>query len=414
MSFFEYLPHEYSYACYLAYIYDLHPYDSTIHYMVSERYPREEDDDDASASASDSTYDEDEESGVDEVVTTSAQLLESSASHNQITFGSFDSPITPVSTSVIEPKFDGFSIKIGEISCVLVTPCSNIVNEDDSVFVDCALVDSRCNIVDDNDSAFAASEDDKAKNLETELVISEAIKKVKNQFVVPEAFVKSEDFVIDTLPVRSCSSVYGVASVKPLSSWFFIGQQTEPIASDVDNEVRFFQLHDEFIVDFDPGGISSCSLFYVYKVLRHTSFRLRWMPWDRGRKHLSFLTSPASTKPSHNSLSMNTCRFEAFLFLTKITNFTSIEIIVRLAMCFVFGEECFSGICLQKHYSIKSVGIITFSKLFFISIPDQRLFIVFPEASLNPIALQGITFKGRFGKSYFGSVTFSDASLERK
>jgi len=31
MSFYEYLPHEYSYACYLAYIYDLSPYDSMIH-----------------------------------------------------------------------------------------------------------------------------------------------------------------------------------------------------------------------------------------------------------------------------------------------------------------------------------------------------------------------------------------------
>ncbi|KEH29790.1 transmembrane protein, putative [Medicago truncatula] len=30
MSYFEYLPHEYSYACYLAYIYDFSPYDSMI------------------------------------------------------------------------------------------------------------------------------------------------------------------------------------------------------------------------------------------------------------------------------------------------------------------------------------------------------------------------------------------------
>ena len=53
MSFFEYLPHEYSYACYLAYIYDFSPYDSMILNMVSERYPREEDKDDASVDDSD-------------------------------------------------------------------------------------------------------------------------------------------------------------------------------------------------------------------------------------------------------------------------------------------------------------------------------------------------------------------------
>jgi len=30
MSFYEYLLHEYSFACYLAYIYDFSPYDSVI------------------------------------------------------------------------------------------------------------------------------------------------------------------------------------------------------------------------------------------------------------------------------------------------------------------------------------------------------------------------------------------------
>jgi len=53
-----------------------------------------------------------------------SQLLKNSASHNRIVFGSFDSPIQPVSNPSIEPEFDGLSIKIGEISCVLVDSCS--------------------------------------------------------------------------------------------------------------------------------------------------------------------------------------------------------------------------------------------------------------------------------------------------
>jgi len=90
-----------------------------IHNMVSERYPRDEDDD---ASACDSASDEDEDSGDDEVLTTSANVLENSASFDDIVFGSFESPIILVSTPSIEPKFDGFSIKIGEISCAIIDP----------------------------------------------------------------------------------------------------------------------------------------------------------------------------------------------------------------------------------------------------------------------------------------------------
>jgi len=72
--------------------------------MVSERYPREKDDD---AFAFDSDIDEDEES--DDAAFVSA-IPESSSSHDRIVFGSFESPITPVSTPLIEPEFDGFSI----------------------------------------------------------------------------------------------------------------------------------------------------------------------------------------------------------------------------------------------------------------------------------------------------------------
>lgn len=128
MSHYGYIPHEYTYALFLADHYDLYPWDSLITNMVSERYPRDEDDD---ASACDSASDEDEDSGDDEVLTTSTNVLENSASFDGIVFGSFESPIVLVSTPSIEPKFDGFSVKIGEISCVFVDSCKNIVDCDD-------------------------------------------------------------------------------------------------------------------------------------------------------------------------------------------------------------------------------------------------------------------------------------------
>jgi hypothetical protein len=170
----------------------------------SERYPREEDDDDASAI--DSAHDEEEDEDSEGVLTVSAQPMESSASHVHFTFGSFESPIQPVSTPSIEPKFDGFSIKIGEISCVIVDPCCNIVKEDDCVFVD-------------------SQEDEKLDVLEPDL------ENRSSDFVVSEA----PEVLIDTLPVRSCSSVYGVAAVRLFASWLFVEKQSSHPVSAINN-----------------------------------------------------------------------------------------------------------------------------------------------------------------------------------
>ncbi|KAK2429857.1 hypothetical protein QL285_028259 [Trifolium repens] len=74
MNFYEYLPHEYFYALYLAYEFDLHPYNSMISNMVSEQYPRYEDED--LASAYDSENCEEDES--DDVAILGIQDLESS------------------------------------------------------------------------------------------------------------------------------------------------------------------------------------------------------------------------------------------------------------------------------------------------------------------------------------------------
>ena len=72
MSFYEYLPHEHSYALMLAIHDNLYPWDSMITNMLSERYPRAED---VGASTSDSKIDEDEEFD-DAVLTTFAYALQ--------------------------------------------------------------------------------------------------------------------------------------------------------------------------------------------------------------------------------------------------------------------------------------------------------------------------------------------------
>ncbi|KAK2397801.1 hypothetical protein QL285_059341 [Trifolium repens] len=158
MNFYEYLPHEYSYALYLAYEFDLHPYDSMIFNMVSEQYPRDEDEDLASAYDSENC----EEDEFDDVAILGTQDLESSTPQDSILFGSFASPIHPVSIPSIASDFDGFSIKIGEITCFLGDSCCN-----------------------DVDFTITASEEhNQSKNFETQFVLSEVILKLQNQYSV--------------------------------------------------------------------------------------------------------------------------------------------------------------------------------------------------------------------------------------
>ncbi|KAK2384322.1 hypothetical protein QL285_071680 [Trifolium repens] len=158
MNFYEYLPHEYSYALYLAYEFDLHPYDSMISNMVLERYPRDEDED--CASAYDSENCEEDES-VD-VAILGTQDLESSTPQASILFGSFASPIITVPIPSIASDFDGFSIKIGEITCFLGDSCCR-----------------------DVDFTITASEEDKqSKNFEPEFVIYAVNQILQNQYGV--------------------------------------------------------------------------------------------------------------------------------------------------------------------------------------------------------------------------------------
>ncbi|CAJ2637276.1 unnamed protein product [Trifolium pratense] len=132
---------------------------SAIFKMVSERYPRDEDD---CASAYDSESCEEDESAVVEILSNFPQDPESSTSQGSILFGSFASPIIPVSIPSIASDFDGFSIKIGEITCFLGYSC-------------CSDVDF---------TITASEEDEKPKNLETEFVSYEVSMTLLNQSCV--------------------------------------------------------------------------------------------------------------------------------------------------------------------------------------------------------------------------------------
>ncbi|CAJ2657439.1 unnamed protein product [Trifolium pratense] len=219
MNFYEYLPHEYSYALYLADIYDLYPFDSMIHNMVSERYPRDEDED--SAADFDSAIEKDEDLSRDAAMEVSASEIQPSTLCNHIIFGNFgNSDFTTIQSPLItpiKPTIDGFSIKIGKITY-----------------------------------------DEKSKNLDSEVVASEAIKGLnhnESEFRVSAEIKQSENQVKGRVPLRS---VYDVSTIRPFASWFYVGKQKQQISSTtINNQVWLFELHDECIVDFDPGGIMS-------------------------------------------------------------------------------------------------------------------------------------------------------------
>jgi hypothetical protein len=126
--------------------------------MVSERYPRGED----CASAYDSESCEEDESAVVEILSNFPQDLESSTSPNSLLFCSFTSPIILVSITSITLASDGFSIKIGKITCFLGDSCCSNV-----------------------DFTITASEEDKhSKDLETKFVNSTINQNLQNQFSV--------------------------------------------------------------------------------------------------------------------------------------------------------------------------------------------------------------------------------------
>lgn len=245
-----------NYTIYLSIAFDLEPWNPLIHNMVSERYGDSE---------FDPVSDEEEDSNGDEeedLEASASATLCSSAS--QVVFGSFGGSVsTPVSSPWIAPETDGFTITIGTVPCSLVdSSCSN-----------------RNSVID------ASEENQKTRILDSELIVSAKSKNSthrESEFIVTEAaFKKSKHLIIHTN--FSCSGpVYDVSA--------FVGKQEQTVIA-VKNQFQFFNLHDESIVDFDPGGrIGSFLLFSVFSVLRRIHFRLRWKPWDRGKKLLYSLS----------------------------------------------------------------------------------------------------------------------------
>ncbi|MCI42291.1 hypothetical protein A2U01_0063528, partial [Trifolium medium] len=98
---------------------------------------------------------------------------------NHICFGSFGnsdlSTVHSASIPSIQPTIDGFTIKIGEITCT--------------------LIDSSCNI---KYVSGASEENEKSKNLDSEIVVFEAIKVLnerKYEFDVSVEIKQSQNLV---------------------------------------------------------------------------------------------------------------------------------------------------------------------------------------------------------------------------
>ncbi|PNX93102.1 hypothetical protein L195_g016251 [Trifolium pratense] len=117
----------------------------------------------------------------------------------------------------------------------------------------------------------------KSKDLDFAFVVSEASKELndrKSEFGVSEEMKKSENLIKVTISSTAIS-----------------------------NKGWLFELHDDCIVDFDPGGrASSISPFAACKICCNDC--LWWMPWDRGRKtfdvginlrHLLSIISPEAS-----------------------------------------------------------------------------------------------------------------------
>lgn len=250
MISYELLPHEYSYALYLSYEYDLHPYDSMILNMVSERYPRDEEED--FASAYDSQSCEEDESAAVEILTNFSQDPESSTSKDSILFGSFASPIIPVSIPSIASDFDGFSIKIGEITCFLGDSCCS-----------------------DVDFMITASEEDKhSTDFETEFVLSEVNQQLQNQSI--QAF---------SSPIKVEHQHYGnIRFSQDQDQNSKNGEMISGLLFCSSKRFTFFSyLRDLCTIVFDPGGIMSALYSFAIMLFNLSIFdSVSTFPFDPG------------------------------------------------------------------------------------------------------------------------------------
>jgi hypothetical protein len=185
--------------------------------MVSERYPRDEDEDCASAYGSENC----EEDESDDVAILSTQDLESSTPQDSILFGSFASPIIPVSIPSIALDSDGFSIKIGEITCFLGDSCCS-----------------------DVDFTITASEGDKqSKNFESESGLSVVSQRLQNQ-----SSVKAFSSLIKVERQYDGNADQDQNSRK--------GEMISDLLLCSSENISFFSHHRGLCITiFDPGGV---------------------------------------------------------------------------------------------------------------------------------------------------------------
>ncbi|CAJ2653221.1 unnamed protein product [Trifolium pratense] len=287
----ELLPHEHDYALFLSYVYDLWHYDPMILDMVSERYPRDEDayaSVEDSAAYSNSAIAEDEDLSHDEDTAISAPEVHSSSLCNHIHFGNFgNSNLSTIQFPLItpiKPTIDGFTIKIGEITCILVDSCCSIVEE--SAF---------------QESEFAASEEHmKSKNLDSasssllttsEITIKPLVEgggsvKIGEldcflSVYETESACKGKTQDLDIQHLISALKIHHSEAIMKLKEPF--PESTHIMYDPRRDKYSIAVLAVETV--FDPGGATFVILGYVIcRVLCKTLFRLRWMPWDRGRK----------------------------------------------------------------------------------------------------------------------------------
>ncbi|CAJ2651038.1 unnamed protein product [Trifolium pratense] len=231
-----------------------------------------EDEDEDCASADDSESCEKDESDDVAILSTSTQDLEFSTSQDSILFGSFASPIIPVSIPSITPDSDGFSFKIGEIPCFLGDSCCSNVS-----FM-----------------ITASKEDKHSKDFETEFVLSAVSQKSQNQSIVqvfssPIKFKRQHGGNVRFSQDRDQTSKKGeLLSDLPLR---------------LSKIITFFSYHrDLCIIVFDPGGTNLFRSSLFTSTVFATTFYLLFLALIFSLHHHSLNSSHFVFDPGGNQL----------------------------------------------------------------------------------------------------------------
>jgi len=232
--------------------------------------------------------------------------------------------VSPPPSPWIIAAIDESTFKVGDIPCFLdASSCSK------------------------HTSAFDASEEiKKTHTLDSKLIVSAKSTNSNNydsEFTVSEVAIKNSKHLIIYVVVSCSGLVY--------DAYIFVRKQ-EQAAIAVKNQFQCFDLHDEHIVDFDPGGnlcgstLSFLTSFFSIAFFVCTCFdidRLWWIPWDRG-KNLLF----------NGTLHFVLCQYSCETFSGQIilTLFLSESIAIRISKRRrrIQAEVCFGEVILGKQF----------------------------------------------------------------